>query len=143
MKKKIVPAIIVILLIVCCVIPLGFWAFSAANTKPTCTIIEYVGENKISDYKAFSINDIVEISFEANSVKTIFMGKSTELFGTGRDYKCPADLSELKIDTSKVTKTGQKYEIIYKKLSDYTAYIGARIGGKEYYLSNYSAPKLE
>ena len=134
MNKKLLFAIIFLLLIICCGIPVGLWIYSAANTKPVCQVVNYTGENKLSTYLlTLSPADSVDINFEINSLQGVFMAKSTELFGTGKDYKCPENLTELKINTTKATQSGKSFGIIYKKTGDYTANIGISIDGKEYY----------
>ncbi len=134
MNKKIIIAIIFVLLIICCGIPAGLWLFAAANTKPTCSIVPATEGNKlIVEDLDLSISNRLDIRIALGSVKTMLMSKSTSLFGTNTDYKCPESLSELNINPLLVTNTGKEFDLLYKKTGDYTAIIGIRIDGKEYY----------
>ncbi len=132
MQKNIVKVILGLVLI-CCIVMVGLWLNASSNTLPSCSVVGNTSGGLNKYLQTLNSSDHIDIQFEVSKVQDYFQSKATENFGTRKDFKCPESLVDNVQDAKRVTKSGKDYEIIYKKTGDYSANIGVKIDGQEYY----------
>ncbi len=133
MQKKVLIGCMAVVALFCIII-IGLWAFSAANTKPSCSIVKGQSGSDFNNYlNTLSSSDRVDVTFKLLNIENIFNAKSAEVFGQNTDYKCPTNVAEFNVNYKLTTKSGTELEIVYSKTGDYTAKLGVKANGKDLY----------